>query len=339
FTTEDEFLKWLELHRSLALLFKRASTALITHNIVGWEGSLTSLPSIVYNCKSDIESPPPTVNRPDDVALSVTSFPTLGTAYAAMYGCTQPVIESTIKCLEDFGGQAFHPLAMPVIFAELERARLVGLLDREKEALAKRILELENKLRGEDQSSISEKADSEPTSQTRDSTTYFKSPVEGSNKIDEHAEERRAGSRIEMRLREMVDELGSKIRSCEALLGGMSLAAQMESNYYTRRDAKVSIIIANATKRDGSQMRSISLLGMIFLPGTFLASLFSMSFFNWTPPDGNQIISPWIALYGVLVIVITLITVWGMRKWMEAEEKKAREQMAKEVNSDGDSIV
>lgn len=68
-------------------------------------------------------------------------------------------------------------------------------------------------------------------------------------------------------------------------------------------------------------------------------SLFSMSFFNWTPRDGNQIISPWIALYGVLVIVITLITVWGMRKWMDAEEKKAREQMAREVNSDGDSIV
>lgn len=203
------------------------------------------------------------MNNPDDIALSVTSFPTLGTAYAAMYGCTQSVIDSTIKCLKDFGGQAFHPLAMPVIFAELERARLLGLLDLEKEALARRILELENKLRGEDQSSISEKADSEPALPTRDcestklwmdvsrlqnglqslriqlqnmiehseslATTYFKSPVEGSDEIDEHVEERRAGSRIDMRLREMIDELGSKIRSCESLLGGMSLAAQMVS--------------------------------------------------------------------------------------------------------------
>ncbi|KXH43892.1 hypothetical protein CSAL01_01808 [Colletotrichum salicis] len=169
--------------------------------------------------------------------------------------------------------------------------------------------------------------------------TYFKPPVVGSDEIDEHVEERRLGSRIEMRLREMVDELGSKIRSCEGLLGGMSLAAQMESNYYTRRDAKVSIIIANATKRDGSQMRSISLLGMIFLPGTFLASLFSMSFFNWTPPDGDQIISPWIALYCGLATVITLVTVWSMRKWMDAEEKKAKKQMIEDFNSDSDSIV
>lgn len=44
-----------------------------------------------------------------------------------------------------------------------------------------------------------------------------------------------------------------------------------EWNYYTRRDSRANIIIANATKRDGSQMRMISLLGMTFLPGTFLA--------------------------------------------------------------------
>ncbi|KAK1676305.1 hypothetical protein BDP55DRAFT_662258 [Colletotrichum godetiae] len=359
-------------HRSLSLLFKRASTALVTHKPVAWEGGLTPLASTVYNCKSDTENPP-VLNSPNDVALSVTSFPTRGTAYAVMYGCTQPVLDLTVKCLKNTGGQALHPLIMPVIFAELERKRLLDLLDMEKTSLEQRILELESKLRGEDQNSISEKADSEPVLRTRDcestklwidvsklqnglhslriqlqnmvehsenlAATYYKPPSEDSGEIDEHLEVRRAGAKIQMRLREIIDELGSKIRSCESLLGGMSLAAQMESNYYTRRDAKVSIIIANATKRDGSQMRSISLLGMIFLPGTFLASLFSMSFFNWTPPDGNQIISPWIALYGVLVIVITLITVWSMRKWMEAEEKKARDQMAREVNSDSDSIV
>ncbi|KAK1528639.1 uncharacterized protein CCOS01_06473 [Colletotrichum costaricense] len=325
----------------------------------------------VYNCKSDTESPP-SVNYPDDVALSVTSFPNLGTTHAVMYGCTQPIIKSTTRYLKDFGGQAIHPLVMPMIFAEIERARLFDLLDKERTTLEQRILDLETKLRGEAQSPTSEKADPEPLLRMRDcestklwmdvnrlknglqslriqlqnmiehsenlAMTYFKPPVEGKDGIDKYVEERRTGNRIEMRLREMVDEFGSKIRTCEGLLGGMSLSAQMESNYYTRRDAKVSIIIANATKRDGSQMRSISLLGMIFLPGTFLASLFSMSFFNWTPPDGDQIISPWIALYGVLAVVITLVTVWRMRKWMEAEEKKAKEQMMREVNSDGDSI-
>ncbi|OHE95971.1 hypothetical protein CORC01_08664 [Colletotrichum orchidophilum] len=360
-------------HRSLSFLLKRASTAVFNCRSVSWEGSLASMPSIVYNCKSDIESPPPHVRNPNDVALAVTSFPTIGTAYAVMYGCTQPIIDLVSKYLKGFGGQALHPLVMPMIFAEIERKRLFDLLDVEKTTLRRRILDLENKLRGEAQGSISEKGDTEPFSSTRDcestklwidvsslkngleslmvqlqnliehsgnlATTQFKPPVDGSHEVDKYIEERRTGSRIVMRLREMVDELGSKIRSCQGLLGGMSLAAQMESNYYTRRDARVSIYIANATQKDGSQMRSISLLGMIFLPGTFLASLFSMSFFNWTPPDGNQIISPWIALYGVLAIVITLVTVWRMRKWMDAEERKARDQMRKEVYSDGDSFA
>ncbi|KAK1979182.1 hypothetical protein LZ30DRAFT_187073 [Colletotrichum cereale] len=359
-------------HRSLSFLLGRVSTAVINSRFVSWERNLVSMPSIVYNCKSDIDSPP-NVNNPNDVALSVTSFPALGTAYAVMYGCTQPIIHSTTKYLKEFGDQAFHPLIMPMIFAEIERRRLFDLLDDETTTLAQRILDLENKLRGEAQTPVCEKPDSEPLLRTRDcestklwinvsslkngleslriqlqnmikhsgdlATNLFKPPVEGSDEVDTYVEERKIGNRIEIRLREMVDEFGSKIRSCEGLLGGMSLAAQMESNYYTRRDAKVAIVIANATKKDGSQMRSISLLGMIFLPGTFLASLFSMTFFNWTPPDGDQLVSPWIALYGVLAIGITLITVWRMRKWMVEEEKKAREQLMKEVNSDDDSIV
>lgn len=44
-----------------------------------------------------------------------------------------------------------------------------------------------------------------------------------------------------------------------------------EWNYYTRRDAQVNYSIATATRMDSSQMKQISLLGMIYLPGTFLA--------------------------------------------------------------------
>jgi len=44
-----------------------------------------------------------------------------------------------------------------------------------------------------------------------------------------------------------------------------------EWNYNTRRDAKATIIIAKRTKLDSSQMKTISRLGMVFLPGTFLA--------------------------------------------------------------------
>lgn len=122
------------------------------------------------------------------------------------------------------------------------------------------------------------------------------------------------------------------------------------------------MIIANHTKRDGSQMRSISLLGMIFLPGTFLAvscssllakkacfldeaneprrkSIFSMTFFDWGAPTSREVISPWIAIYFALAIAITVITVWRMKMWMAQEELRARTEMKNQMDSDSDSIV
>ncbi|KAH8887126.1 hypothetical protein GQ53DRAFT_606609, partial [Thozetella sp. PMI_491] len=118
------------------------------------------------------------------------------------------------------------------------------------------------------------------------------------------------GNMMEARLGEMVAEFKSKILSYETLLGGMSMAAQMEWNYYARRDTRANIIIASATKRDSSQMKNISLLGMIFLPGTFLATLFSMGFFDWSSSEDNRVVSPWIALYVIPTSLLTALAIW-----------------------------
>lgn len=45
--------------------------------------------------------------------------------------------------------------------------------------------------------------------------------------------------------------------------------------------------LAHAAKRDSTSMKILSLLGAIFLPATYLASIFSMSFFDFIP-DGND---------------------------------------------------
>lgn len=39
--------------------------------------------------------------------------------------------------------------------------------------------------------------------------------------------------------------------------------------------------IAQASKRDGNAMKRLSMLGAIFFPGTYLASIFSMVFFSY----------------------------------------------------------
>lgn len=44
-----------------------------------------------------------------------------------------------------------------------------------------------------------------------------------------------------------------------------------EWNYHSRQNAKQGHLIAERAKKDSGQMTTIARLGMIFLPGTFLA--------------------------------------------------------------------
>ncbi|KAI1147640.1 hypothetical protein F4825DRAFT_436690 [Nemania diffusa] len=132
-----------------------------------------------------------------------------------------------------------------------------------------------------------------------------------------------SSDRIQSRLREMIVEMEAKVRYTDSLLGGMTLATQTESNHLSRRDALANIYIAVASKKDSSYMRDIALLGMIFLPGTFFATLFSMTFFNWTPQGSNQIVSPWVVIYFGFATISTAGTIWRFRTWAKRYDFEA----------------
>ena len=51
------------------------------------------------------------------------------------------------------------------------------------------------------------------------------------------------------------------------------------------RDTSLSIQIARDTRRDGSSMITLAVVTLLFLPGTFVASFFTMPLFNWDAPD------------------------------------------------------
>jgi hypothetical protein len=84
-------------------------------------------------------------------------------------------------------------------------------------------------------------------------------------------------------------------------------------------------------------MKSIATLTMIFLPATFVSvslastsdnpsrpicrvhdsplgtkSIFSMTFFNWHPDAGEDVISPYMWIYPVIVVAVTVavLAVW-----------------------------
>ncbi|KAG6358295.1 hypothetical protein INS49_014179 [Diaporthe citri] len=255
-----------------------------------------------------------------------------------------------------------------MVFAEHERKRLFNAVDEKSTKLEARILELENRVKKDTKKEAEDQGErgqgKQPMTQ-RDceaidlwrSMSSLKNGLESLHtelgsmrehlhamptslpKPDEDSEDRRrTGQRpdvyIDARLKEMMAEFRSKIRSCEGLLGSMTLATQMEWNYYTRRDAQVNFSIATATRMDGSQMKQISLLGMIFLPGTFLATFFSMTFFSWIPDGSAQKISPWLALYAGLTFLLTSGTVFWFRYWSTIQLEDARKSVQEDLDKD-----
>ncbi|KAF6811975.1 hypothetical protein CSOJ01_05413 [Colletotrichum sojae] len=98
-------------------------------------------------------------------------------------------------------------------------------------------------------------------------------------------------------------------------------------NFIADRDSKLNLQIASdqkklayLSKRDSESMKGISLLGAIFLPGTFLASIFSTTFFDFKDaPDMASVISPrfwvyWAATVPFTLVVVGLYFLWERRR-------------------------
>lgn len=103
-----------------------------------------------------------------------------------------------------------------------------------------------------------------------------------------------SGRRIGQKLTELKGEYDEKIRGCNSIVKAMMLAAQLEWNTIVKLDtqtnlelAQYNLEIATSTGDDSKQMRSIALLTMVFLPATFVATLFSTPFFEFGPVSGD----------------------------------------------------
>ncbi|TKX19925.1 hypothetical protein C1H76_7809 [Elsinoe australis] len=101
----------------------------------------------------------------------------------------------------------------------------------------------------------------------------------------------------------------------------------------TQHDSKVAVRIAEATQSDSASTKTISFLGLIFLPSTFVCSLFSTSFFSLQPTvdlDGSQgtpstthpdniptywIVSDRFWIYWAFAIPLTLFTILVWSIW------------------------
>lgn len=95
---------------------------------------------------------------------------------------------------------------------------------------------------------------------------------------------------------------GAKSVVCSKIRNSNARAVPRETNslqlfaFLTHEDSKINIEVANASKalaeaaqRDGSSMKTIAVLTMVFLPARFLAALFSMLSLGWNQPENFSV--------------------------------------------------
>jgi Mg2+ and Co2+ transporter CorA len=80
----------------------------------------------------------------------------------------------------------------------------------------------------------------------------------------------------------------------------------------SKEDSAVMRTIAIESKKDSSAMKTIAVLGMFFLPGTFVAAIFAMPMFDW---DANTpTIKPGFKYYWAVTAPLTLFVLlsWAL---------------------------
>ncbi|TVY43824.1 hypothetical protein LOCC1_G004859 [Lachnellula occidentalis] len=81
--------------------------------------------------------------------------------------------------------------------------------------------------------------------------------------------------------------------------------------------AYTSAMIATESKKDSSAMKAIAVLTMIFLPGTFIATIFAMPLFNWDN-NAHPLFNDNFKYYWAIAIPLTLFVLflWGLSVWL-----------------------
>ncbi|KAM7214969.1 hypothetical protein V8F06_009646 [Rhypophila decipiens] len=121
----------------------------------------------------------------------------------------------------------------------------------------------------------------------------------------------------------LVCEYQSKINKCETMLQGASLAFQMETVNLSRMDTNIAL-------RDGKQMKAVAVLTMIFLPGTFIATLLAVPQLESLKSVGPGALPAW-AWYLVLFVPLTIVVLGIYWAWIQFHKPTGLQDLGSNV--------
>ncbi|KAI4861453.1 hypothetical protein F4820DRAFT_460948 [Hypoxylon rubiginosum] len=318
------------IHDSLARTIFRNYAVVFSRTYLPIENSLGTC-NLVYNCRSS-------AHWKDDIALSSTYFPSTGRTYAVFYGCNDTSAGKTVmarianRFIKSSENSFCHPMLSVGIFAEIERSRMRELVLSGKTDLQDTIDALQ--LHG--YGAITKfKSRVDPWLRIYSIRNGLECWVQIVHKMVAHIDElamppcetnRRdefssAGSRIKDRLGEIHLEYLELIRECNMIIDGMTLSTNMA--------------LARDNMSEGKQMKAIAVVTMVFLPATFVATLFSMTLFDLD--SSSMWLYPSIAIPLTIIVlgIYVFVVLRPREKWMmrnpdpcHNNEKKRDERLA-----------
>jgi hypothetical protein len=125
----------------------------------------------------------------------------------------------------------------------------------------------------------------------------------------------------------------SRCEEVEEILGIMSEYIEVRlhkaDSLQERLDSQVSGMSTIISQRDTSAMKTVAMVTMVFLPGTFVASFFAMPMLNWDATALHEIVTPRFWIYWIVTVPLTIVVfaVWWVRqKVKEGKETKAEKE-------------
>ncbi|KAI9838488.1 MAG: hypothetical protein M1838_004562 [Thelocarpon superellum] len=138
-------------------------------------------------------------------------------------------------------------------------------------------------------------------------------------------------------LQEHLSYLSTKCRNClvrvESYDKRSGIALQAVSNLMMQKDnainievAKDSKSIASASKRDGTAMKTIAIVTILFLPGTYISTLFAMPLFDWDAGPGEPVATARFWIYWAVTGPLTIVTLIIWLLWLRREVARNRQE-------------
>ena len=95
----------------------------------------------------------------------------------------------------------------------------------------------------------------------------------------------------------------------------MALQLNVLYNVVAQMDNRISAELAASAGRDSTSMKILAFISAAFLPGSFVAAIFSMNMFDWQQTDPHAVLSDRFWIYWSITVPLTVVTISGWASW------------------------